>query len=175
MCIKGVVFFTWWQGILIALLQSYGIINERGSWAADDVADGLQDYLICVEMLFFALAHSYTFSYTEYITLNGGDGDEALLANDSYMFMSQALPEAGSFRSALWNSSVPSEITNDIKNEVFKSSRKKKKKTRGGGRLSEEVISFDEGDDGEGEAGGPGGGGNWVEGKGEFTQEVLSI
>eukprot|EP00519_Triparma_laevis_P013230 CAMPEP_0182491128 /NCGR_PEP_ID=MMETSP1321-20130603/714_1 /TAXON_ID=91990 /ORGANISM="Bolidomonas sp., Strain RCC1657" /LENGTH=394 /DNA_ID=CAMNT_0024693385 /DNA_START=245 /DNA_END=1429 /DNA_ORIENTATION=+ len=110
-CVKGVVFFTWWQGVGIAVLQNYGIIHERGTWSQDDVADGLQDYLITVEMLFFAVAHMYTFSYTEYCV------DEDL-----------GLPRSGgTFGEALWSSSVPSEIGEDIKTEVL--GRKKKEDT----------------------------------------------
>eukprot|EP00520_Triparma_pacifica_P010067 CAMPEP_0118668606 /NCGR_PEP_ID=MMETSP0785-20121206/20437_1 /TAXON_ID=91992 /ORGANISM="Bolidomonas pacifica, Strain CCMP 1866" /LENGTH=406 /DNA_ID=CAMNT_0006563193 /DNA_START=555 /DNA_END=1778 /DNA_ORIENTATION=+ len=131
MCVKGVVFATWWQGVFIAFLQSNGIIHSRGSWAADDVADGLQDYLICVEMLFFALAHSYTFSYKEYLTLQGDGVDEGRAGLDSYNFMKEDFKNVGSFRSAFWNSSFPSEITRDIKEEVFAKSSKKKKKKGG--------------------------------------------
>jgi hypothetical protein len=41
------------------------------------VASGLQDYLITVEMLFFAIAHSYTFGYEEYAALVQRGGDDA--------------------------------------------------------------------------------------------------
>ena len=63
LCIKGVIFFMWWQGVGIGVLKSYHVIDDKGSWAAEDVADGLQDYLICIEMLGFAIAHMYTYSY----------------------------------------------------------------------------------------------------------------
>ena len=114
MCVKGVVFFTFWQGTFIAALQNGGVIKPIGSWAADDVATGIQDYLICVEMLFFAVAHSYTFSYAEYMTLVSG-GDDALVANDSYGFVTASYPQASTVREAFWNSTVPTEITDDIK------------------------------------------------------------
>lgn len=177
MCIKGVVFFTWWQGVGIALLQSYGMIKERGTWAADDVADGLQDYLICVEMLFFSLAHMYTFSYKEYITLIHGGVDDGLLANDSYNFMTQALPEADSFRSALWNSSVPTEFTSDIKTHVFgKSGKRGRKKDgvtsgKGGAGGGNEIDQTGQTNIGESERGEGGDGGD----NGFQEQEVLSI
>ena len=124
------IFATFWQGVLISILQQCGLITALGSgWDADDVAGGIQDYLICVEMLFFAIAHSYTFSYTEYMTLVGG-GDDALLASDTYGFITaSSYPEAGSFRDALWNSSVPSETVTDIKHLArgTKSYEKRKK------------------------------------------------
>lgn len=67
MCIKGVVFFTWWQGVAIAVLKSYNVIGDIGQWDVNDVANGLQDYLICVEMFCFAIAHAFTFTHKEYL------------------------------------------------------------------------------------------------------------
>jgi len=71
MCIKGVVFFTWWQGVAIAVLKSYDLIGDIGAWDVNDVANGLQDYLICVEMFCFAIAHSFTFTHLEYLPRTG--------------------------------------------------------------------------------------------------------
>ncbi|KAL7548431.1 hypothetical protein ACHAWF_011721 [Thalassiosira exigua] len=67
LCVKGVVFFTWWQGVGIYFLRSHGIIGDVGTWPGDDVAGGIIDYLICVEMVFFAIAHMFTFTYKEYL------------------------------------------------------------------------------------------------------------
>ena len=38
-----------------------------GSWSGDDVAGGIIDYLVCVEMVFFSIAHMFTFTYREYL------------------------------------------------------------------------------------------------------------
>jgi len=72
LCVKGVVFFTWWQGLAIALLRSRGIIGDIGTWGGDDVASGLQDYLVCVEMFCFAIAHKFTFTHLEYLPGHNG-------------------------------------------------------------------------------------------------------
>ena len=71
LCVKGVVFFCWWQGVLIFYLEAHGIISSAGSrWSAEDVANGLIDYCIVLEMVLFAIAHSYTFTYKEYLPSN---------------------------------------------------------------------------------------------------------
>jgi len=67
LCIKGVVFFTWWQGVLIFYLRAHGVIGDLGRWSSEDVAYGLIDYCVIIEMIGFAMAHSYTFSYKEYL------------------------------------------------------------------------------------------------------------
>jgi len=37
------------------------------------VTSGLQDYLVCVEMFCFAIAHKFTFTHLEYLPrYNGG-------------------------------------------------------------------------------------------------------
>lgn len=67
LCIKGVVFFTWWQGFLFLILRNVGIIGPIGDWDAQHVAKALQDLAVCVEMLAFAIAHNFTFSYRDYL------------------------------------------------------------------------------------------------------------
>lgn len=67
LCVKGVVFFTWWQGVFIYFLRSHGFIGDVGSWSGDEVAGGIIDYLICVEMVFFSIGHMFTFTYKEYL------------------------------------------------------------------------------------------------------------
>ena len=70
LCVKGVVFFCWWQGVVIFYLRAHGIITKLGSWTSEEVANGLTNYAICVEMIGFAIAHSYTFTYKEYLPSN---------------------------------------------------------------------------------------------------------
>lgn len=70
LCVKLVVFVSFWQAVLIALLVKVGVISEKRTWewqSAEAVATGLQDFIICIEMFFAAIAHHYTFSYKPYV------------------------------------------------------------------------------------------------------------
>uniref|UniRef100_A0A8C5LUB9 Transmembrane protein 184C n=1 Tax=Leptobrachium leishanense TaxID=445787 RepID=A0A8C5LUB9_9ANUR len=70
LCVKMVVFVSFWQAVFIALLVKIGIISEHKTWDwknVKDVATGLQDFVICVEMFLAAIAHHYSFSYKPYV------------------------------------------------------------------------------------------------------------
>lgn len=66
--VKAVVFFSWWQSIVIAALVHAGVIGNGkiAGLRAEVAARGLQNILICVEMLLAALAHRYAFSYKDF-------------------------------------------------------------------------------------------------------------
>jgi hypothetical protein len=126
LCVKGVVFFTWWQGVIIFYLQAHGIIEDIGSWTGDEVANGLIDYCVCIEMVFFAIAHSYTFTYTEYLPstveqamseyeqLNASEGNNNNSRASTYR-PPATLSRPMKFKDALWSSTLPTETLSDIR------------------------------------------------------------
>ena len=77
MTIKLVVFFSFWQSVLLAALQHFGVcgttsiitlahqtqlIAESSLWGqftADEVSNAIQDFAICIEMFLAAIAHHY--------------------------------------------------------------------------------------------------------------------
>ncbi|KAM6949237.1 transmembrane protein 184C-like [Aplochiton taeniatus] len=70
LCVKLVVFASFWQAVLIAVLVKVGVISDKHTWdweSVEDVSTGLQDFLICVEMFLAAIAHHYSFTYKPYI------------------------------------------------------------------------------------------------------------
>ncbi|XP_071190293.1 transmembrane protein 184C-like isoform X2 [Salvelinus alpinus] len=85
LCVKMVVFASFWQAVLIAILVKVGVISDKHTWDWDSVeavATGLQDFIICIEMFLAAIAHHYSFTYKPYI-LEAEEGS----CFDSFMAM----------------------------------------------------------------------------------------
>eukprot|EP01102_Stenamoeba_stenopodia_P009243 TRINITY_DN2723_c0_g1_i1.p1 TRINITY_DN2723_c0_g1~~TRINITY_DN2723_c0_g1_i1.p1 ORF type:complete len:590 (+),score=132.71 TRINITY_DN2723_c0_g1_i1:191-1960(+) len=60
LCVKAVVFFSFWQSVLIAALLYFNIIKT------EDMAGGLEDMILCIEMFLIALCHIYAFGHNTY-------------------------------------------------------------------------------------------------------------
>ncbi|KAF7295641.1 hypothetical protein MIND_01104300 [Mycena indigotica] len=71
LCVKGILFFSFWQALFISILVSAGAISHLGPYTRDEdkdtIALALTDLLICIEMPMFAIAHAYAFSYTDFV------------------------------------------------------------------------------------------------------------
>jgi hypothetical protein len=74
--IKSVIFLTFWQGVLLALLEKIGVIQEFQTSLSDDpsaslsagtVAAGWQNFIICIEMFFASIALRFAFPHTVYL------------------------------------------------------------------------------------------------------------
>merc|ERR1711862_884444 len=70
LCIKGVVFMTFWQGLVIAILaattQDFGDDVMQRKVNAEQWAARGQAFMICLEMLLFSIAHFYCFPFEEW-------------------------------------------------------------------------------------------------------------
>ena len=57
------VFFSFWKSVLINMAARLGLITpaEFSTYDTDDVAAGLQNFLICLEMFAAAVAHAHAF------------------------------------------------------------------------------------------------------------------
>lgn len=68
LCIKGIIFFSFWQGLGISILVAAGLIKKVGPiYDPDYISMAIQDFMICLEMPIFALGHAWAFSHTDYI------------------------------------------------------------------------------------------------------------
>ncbi|KAG0354677.1 hypothetical protein BG005_006301 [Podila minutissima] len=69
MAVKLVVFFSFWQMVLVEGLVYFGYIHATTYWSTTDISVGICAVLIDVEMVFFALMHVKAFSYKPYVPL----------------------------------------------------------------------------------------------------------
>ena len=68
LCVKGILFFSFWQSIGISILVAAGAISHLGPYTdTERISVGLTDTLICFEMPLFAIAHLYAFSFKDFI------------------------------------------------------------------------------------------------------------
>ncbi|KAF1952361.1 DUF300-domain-containing protein [Byssothecium circinans] len=67
LCIKGIIFASYWQGFFLSILVWLGAIpDDVPGYSADNLAAAIQDALICFEMPLFAISHWYAFSWHDY-------------------------------------------------------------------------------------------------------------
>jgi len=68
LCIKGIIFFSFWQSAGISVLVAAGAIKKIGPYTdSEHISLAFTDTLICFEMVIFAFAHQYAFSHKDYI------------------------------------------------------------------------------------------------------------
>ena len=81
--IKCVIFFSFFQSVLIAVLIEFGIITRaftvKSTADAVDIQRNLQDFLICLEMMIAAFAHVFVFSHRPYINQSDANDSSAII------------------------------------------------------------------------------------------------
>eukprot|EP00026_Physarum_polycephalum_P011252 Phypoly_transcript_11459.p1 GENE.Phypoly_transcript_11459~~Phypoly_transcript_11459.p1 ORF type:complete len:316 (+),score=47.81 Phypoly_transcript_11459:125-1072(+) len=66
LCIKGVLFLSFWQGVIVSILAKVHIIHSTASYTVEEVETGLQDFLMCFEVVIVAIAHDIAYSEKEF-------------------------------------------------------------------------------------------------------------
>lgn len=67
LCIKLIIFASYWQGFFLSILQFLGgIPSDVPGYSSDNLAAAIQDAVICFEMPLFAIGHWYAFSWHDY-------------------------------------------------------------------------------------------------------------
>ncbi|KAF6777140.1 hypothetical protein AHF37_03430 [Paragonimus kellicotti] len=65
--IKAIIFFSFWQDVLFSILQWSHVVRGSHGYSADLVAVGCKNVLICIELVFTAIALRYAFPYSIYV------------------------------------------------------------------------------------------------------------
>lgn len=118
LCIKGVVFMTFWQGLAIATVAT---MTDAGGDDADEWAKSAQNFLICIEMLAFSIAHFYCFPTDEWqqgyrVQQSQGTFGDSIALNDFFKDVRLILSSSGSTDTS---KSKGSKKLNAICNEVI--------------------------------------------------------
>jgi hypothetical protein len=89
--VKAVVFFSWWQGVGIAILFQFAFFQqylEDNDWLVEytslELQVGLQNFLICIEMFIAAMIHHRIFSYKNFA--QGAEGPRPFMHNIGSVF-----------------------------------------------------------------------------------------
>ncbi|KAI9357238.1 organic solute transporter Ostalpha-domain-containing protein [Zopfochytrium polystomum] len=105
--VKFVVFFSFWQAIVLDMLDRFGAIKGTTALSADNTADLIQSFLVCIEMLVAALLHMKAFPHQDYQLLAGpappaaADPFSAKTAGEPAAEAASA-PAAATVRTRLW-------------------------------------------------------------------------
>lgn len=66
-CIKGIVFFSFWQGIVLDILIAMGVIRSQHFWLdTEHLQEAIQNILVCIEMIFFSVLQQYAYHVAPY-------------------------------------------------------------------------------------------------------------
>lgn len=66
LAIKFVLFFSFWQSILLSFLASEDVITATGHFNKSEITNQIQNSLICIEMVIASIWHVYCFNVDEY-------------------------------------------------------------------------------------------------------------
>lgn len=98
--VKSVIFLSFWQGVLLAILEKLGYISpvkgpdgEAVQMTAGSVSAGYQNFLICIEMLFAAIALRYAFPIKVYINEGCINADGSVGRSVTMQSISSSLKE----------------------------------------------------------------------------------
>jgi hypothetical protein len=76
LCIKAILFLSFWQAVVLAGFAQFQLIHDVGEYTSADVKTGINNLLLCIEMVLIAVAHKSAFPYAQYhrIGMSGAQG-----------------------------------------------------------------------------------------------------
>ncbi|KAK6932502.1 Organic solute transporter subunit alpha/Transmembrane protein 184, partial [Dillenia turbinata] len=75
LCIKGIVFFCFWQKLVLDILGELGILKSHYFWLdVEHFQEAIQNVLVCAEMVVFSVLQRYAYHWAPY----SGDVEQKL-------------------------------------------------------------------------------------------------
>lgn len=103
--VKSVIFLSFWQGVVLAILENAGVIGgftEGGAKVGPGtVSAGYQNFLICIEMFVASLALRYAFPYDIYA--QGAAGGHAVSLHSISSSLKETINPRDIMRDAIHN------------------------------------------------------------------------
>lgn len=66
LCVKLIIFASYWQGMILGLLAYFGVFTNESAEGQSTIGYAIQNALLCLELIGFAIGHWHSFSWTEY-------------------------------------------------------------------------------------------------------------
>lgn len=66
LCVKLIIFASYWQSILLMILQHFGVFKQHVNLKEEDMGFIYQNVLLCLEMIPFSIGHLIAFSNEPY-------------------------------------------------------------------------------------------------------------
>eukprot|EP01066_Platyproteum_vivax_P010332 Platyproteum_vivax@DN4612_c0_g1_i1.p1 len=107
LCIKAILFFSFWQSLVLAAVVQMGWLGGKHTLASAMTSVRIQDWLVCVEMLGFGIAHTYAFSYLDFVTANSTAKKPVLSNLQKVLNVEDVLKEA---QDTLWNNGKKTDV-----------------------------------------------------------------
>eukprot|EP01041_Mallomonas_annulata_P001613 gene1613-3112_t len=67
LCIKAIIFFSFWQGVVIAIAVKTKLITDIGPLSGASLSNYLRNFLSCLEMFVFSVLYAHAFSFRPFV------------------------------------------------------------------------------------------------------------
>jgi hypothetical protein len=139
LCIKLVIFFSWWQGLAIFILVRCGHISSGHGHSANEVASLIQRLLVGMEMLIASVGYFYAFPVSEI----SGYNSDMLGFSFNTAISSPARGTGSPIKSKLRLSRVPNGNSKNVSDTEVNDSINKNSNSENISKLEENVLTTD--------------------------------